>query len=108
MLCTFNMSYAMNDNITLPDAPTLEKRLSDVGFAYFAEKTTVVQQLAGQTKRPLSVSNVVESCLYDYNNKVTSVGANTAWLGKNRIIETILNDHPQAIEFLKKEGILTN
>jgi len=113
-LCFFNASYAMdadknkaaNSTVKLPPSHVLTERLCAIGLNHFIENTELIERVAEQNLTPSSIGTIVENCLDDYREHIPRMSAMMC-LYKPRIIKTILQDYPQAIEQLKKEGILS-
>lgn len=93
--------------ITLPEAKVLTARLQQAGFDDFIEKTDIVKNLAGQQKEALGVNMAVELALYDYNKYLENpMMARIMQMRKPQLIETLLQDSPDAVKELKDQGLL--
>ena len=93
--------------ITLPSAQVLSQRLRQIGLDHYLEKSRIDQQLGGQKKYPMGVALAVELSLHDYVKGTPMPMLSTMMqMRKPEIIETILQDHPEAIAELKEVGLL--
>lgn len=108
-LCLFGAANGLlaMETITLPEQKIIAQRLRNIGLDHFVEKTKIDKQLGGQERYPLGVGVAVECALYDYNEYLENPQmAFMMQMNKPTIIKAILQDHPQAIESLKKDGVL--
>ncbi|MFC1870688.1 hypothetical protein ACFLXW_00300 [Candidatus Dependentiae bacterium] len=103
--------------IQLPSANILEDRLRDLHVEDFAEKTHIVDKLAGRELFPEGVVFAIELALADF--VITSISGHKEGSGiemahrmlagilmkqKHSIIEAFLREHPEALVALEKEG----
>jgi hypothetical protein len=92
--------------VLMPTAEVLNKRLDEIGMRHFAQKTTIVEDLADQNKDALGVAVAVESALDDYSEKVKNpMLTNTVGMQKSLIIKTLLQDYPEALKELVELGV---
>lgn len=103
----------LGDYIKLPSENLLEERLKKLALDDHLTKK-ILQKLAGKEKPLIAVVTVVNLALENYcaylqdpelNDKAVSACV-TAHLLKPLIIEAIFEDHPDAINELKKHGLL--
>jgi hypothetical protein len=93
--------------VKLPSQKEISSRISNLGMDHFVEKTKIDKTLGDQERYPTGVSLAVELALYDYNEYLKQpMMANLMQMRKPEIITAILQDHPEAIESLKKDGLL--
>lgn len=101
-----NGLFAM-ETVKLPSQKEIANRLGKLGMDHFVEKTKIDKQLGDQIRHPLGVPLAVECALYDYNEYLKQpMIDNLMQMRKPEIIKAILHDHPEAIESLKKDGLL--
>lgn len=104
------LSHAMapkSTSIQLPPASVINQRLEDLGLRYFLEKTKIDQQLGNQKKYPIGVALTVELSLSDFAKTVGNpVASRLMQMQKPEIIKAILQDFPEAIAELEKQGVL--
>ncbi|HSC25377.1 MAG TPA: hypothetical protein VLB80_04160 [Candidatus Babeliales bacterium] len=101
------LSAIGNTLIRLASQQELRNRLNNTGFDHFVEKTSIDQELGGREQHPLEVINAVNSALYDYSQIIKNPVLNMLMReGKPRLIKIILQEHPQAIKYLKEKNLL--
>ena len=107
LLVSANKSSAMDQSVELSSQQELSSRLCSMGLNHFVEKTRIDKQLGGQQKHPLGVVTAVELALYDYDqcvqNKMVAVQMQ---MFKPMIVKAFLQEHPQAIDYLKQQNLL--
>ena len=115
LMSALNSLYAMNNTVTLACQEELKKRLLDVGVPHFVEKTHIDRLLGSKKVHPTEVTAVLDlslrqysdSSLSTYNNDIQIDFANQFMQSKREpMIRAILQEHPQVIEALKKNGSL--
>ena len=107
LLGACNGIFAMEGTIRLASTQDLNKRLCSKGFDHFTEKTQIDKTLGSQVKAPLGVAMAVELALYDYDQYIQNPMTDALMqMLKPQLIETILEEHPKAIEELKQHGLL--
>ena len=85
----------------------LRQRFQEAGFHYFIEKTDIHNKLANKTLHPLGIAYAVKCHLYDFSVAVEEdVSDPATQMLKPIIIKILLQDHPEALEYLKAYGIL--
>lgn len=94
--------------ITLPARDVLIKRLNKLGLAHFVERTNILDQLADKEKEPFGVWYAVKLALSDYTQLVKGnpVVGLVACAKREDMIKAILKDSPQAIDELKRDGLI--
>jgi len=93
--------------ITLPSAEILQQRLEARGLCLFLKTTKLVAQLGGAVKGPLEVVVAVNRALSDCNEQLQLPMVAMALRERRpEIISCILQDHPDALDFLKKQEFL--
>jgi hypothetical protein len=107
-MSAFSGLYTMENNITLPSQQELKKRLTvDVGIPHFVETTCIDRKLGSTQRSPREIIIILDSSLQQYNdNPENNLLKQTTQNKRQEMIEAILQEHPQAIEFLKKNGSL--
>ena len=107
LLILTNNSDAIDANIVLPSQQELDSRLRSLDLGHFLEKTAIDATLGGKQKHPMGVFMTVETALLAYNKvEPDQLIVDQVQMMKPVIIEAILKDHPQAIEFLKQKNLL--
>jgi len=101
--------------IIMPDAATLTARLNGLSqLSDFATKTKIVSELAGEEKFSLGVVNALNEAMLEYtapkNLKGMPKPTKEAYIKslemrKPVILQALLQDHPQALASLKKQGL---
>ena len=90
-------SYA--EPVKLPNRDVLAHRLREKDFGHFIEKTDLIATLADQEKEALGVITAVELAFCDYKAKMQNPMIEMMMqMRKPELIETILNDYPEAIK----------
>src|SRR5258708_2297138 len=93
----------------MPTKEILAKRLCDKDFNHFLEQTKIADQLGGSKLHPLGVCVTVETALYDYSEYVKNpMVAKIMKMRKNQLIATLLEDSPEALVILEKDGAYTS
>jgi hypothetical protein len=94
--------------ITMPDKTALNKLFSEHGLDYFAEKTKIIEKLAGQTKYPEGLEISKQLAIYDYSECLKghppfmiNMLLMTADASFDAVIDEILKDFPKAKEQLQ-------
>jgi len=113
LLCITTMGLAMEKKIKMPDAQTLQQRLSNKGFGHFAEKTNIVDELAEQEKFPMGIAVSIELSYSDYAENLKegmpAPMANMAMMQMERnkpiLFEALLQDHKEALQKLEQLGV---
>lgn len=112
-LNTLNVSASKNDLVLMPHKNILEKKFCDLNLQYFAEKSKIIDHLAGNEFCPAGVVIAVDIATDDYrefaqnsNNPTLVLDVEMVELRRSAIVESLLSDHPQAIKELKSENIL--
>ncbi len=115
ILSISSIGFVMDSKtVQMPDAQTLQARLSKHGFDHFAEKTECVKNLANQQKDPLDIARAIELCLYDYNEYLKSKGTpdpvrkiimTTMKMKKPRLFKAFLENEQEALKELKDHGL---
>lgn len=96
-----------NTPIQLPSEQILKNRLHEMHLQNFVTKTNINTTLGNQNRTPVDVVMDVELALYDYDQHNQNQGLTAQMeIRKPEIIKTILQDHPQALEYLKQKGLL--
>ncbi len=91
--------------VQIPSAEILKKRLADVGLEHFAEKTSIVKNLAGQSKEPIGVAMSIERAISDYAEYIKNpIVLTTTNMLKPQMFEAILKDYPEALKELAGHG----
>ena len=99
--------------VKMPNAETLQARLSKIGLDHFAEKTGIVEKLANQQKAPLDIAMTIELGFYDYNEDFQKRGTSPLTLKammivlekrKPRLFEALLENEQEALDKLKNLG----
>lgn len=108
LISTLNGLYAMENLVTLPSQQELKKRLTvDVGIPHFVETTYIDRKLGSKKARPLEVTAILDSSLQQYSENVENNLLCQIMQNKRQdMIAAILQEHPEAIEFLKQNGSL--
>ena len=92
--------------VQLPSAELLRQRFAEIGLDHFVEKTTIVKDLAGQSKEPLGVAMSIELAMSDYAECLKNpIVAMTTNMLKPAMFEAILKDHPAALNELAGYGL---
>jgi len=102
LLVSANKSSAMDQFVVLPSQQELSSRLCSMGLNHFVEKTRIDKQLGGQQRHPLGVATAVELALYDYDQLYRT----KMQMFKPMIVKAFLQEHPQAIDYLKQQNLL--
>lgn len=93
--------------VKLPNEEILRKKLYAAGYGYFAEKTTIVKDLANAELSPLGVAIALETSLSDFAEyQKNPMLSGLMEMNKPHILKVILKEYPGAIEELKKENII--
>ncbi len=117
LLASSFASYSMDETkkIKMPKADILTARLDKLGMNHFMRTTDIIQQLADQEKCPNHVASAIERCLYNYNEYMAKgdpmmarVTAQRMRVYKPLIFETLLEEHPEALRKLEKDGRVYN
>jgi len=108
---TFNTDDTFYDPckfFKMDSAEELKMLLEDNGFAYYDEQTDISEKLANKTLSPFGVFNQVISCNYDFYEymKNDEIAVTQTRESTPDIIETLLTNHPEAIECLRQNKIL--
>jgi hypothetical protein len=114
LLSTLNGLYAMDNVVTLASQEELKKRLNnDVGVPHFVETTNIDRMLGSRKVVPLEVTALVDFALLQYSEKIdfneeiqTNFANQFMQSKRNKMITAILQEHPEAIDALKKNGSL--
>ena len=119
LLASSFASYAMNETkeatIKMPKADILTARLDKLGMSHFMGTTDIIEQLADQEKYPNHVASAIERCLYNYNEYMAKGDPTMARVTVQRmrvykplIFEALLEEHPEALRKLEKDGRVYN
>lgn len=96
--------------IQMPDGETLEKRLIHAGFGQFLQKTNIVDTLKDKTLKTTTIAVNIETAIMTY-----STYTRRGWIDlfpfsednhRTLLYEVILQDSPEGLQELKKNGIL--
>ena len=92
--------------VKLPSAQILNKRLKDMeSLQHYLEKTRIDKELGDQELHPMGVVLSVELSLYNYAQSLKNPLMETLMqMRKPDIVKAILQDSPQAISELEKQG----
>lgn len=111
MLCVFLVAahYGVASEkvqFTLASADVLSKRLCAGGFQDFHKYTTIVDDLAGQQKKPFGVAVSVDISICFYNdlaakNKVAKMSEGC----RSQLLKIILQDYPDALKVLESKKV---
>jgi hypothetical protein len=114
MCSAINGLSAMGNKITVPDQQELKNRLDKLGLHHFVEKTHIDKTLGSTNRYPHEIVAVIDLALLQYNETSLStfehdIQRNIAnqfmQMKKPKMIEAILQEHPDAIAFLKERSI---
>jgi hypothetical protein len=107
LMSTSNGFYAMENVVTLASQQELKKRLTvDVGVPHFVETTYIDKKLGSTQRYPLEITAILDSSLQQYNDNPENNLLNQTMRNKREeMIAAILKEHPEAIEFLKKNSL---
>lgn len=101
----------------MPSEAVLNQQLQDKGLDHFNEKTGIAQKLGGTEKLTRDVFIQLELAIDDYSKHLKGSGmppivAETTLraisMSKPMILEALLQEHPEALEELKKFTIETS
>lgn len=99
------------EKIKMPNAYVLQSLLSEHGFDDFAKKTNIVSLLANQKKFPQGIVTTVALSCFDYNKKLQKLPDEKQIKMlikqiKPELFKLLFQDKPEALEVLKKHGLL--
>jgi len=92
--------------IEMPTIEILQERLENLGLTNFAEKTKIINKLAGKKFEALSIAIEVELAIYNYNKYMQQPKhAILMQIRKPSLLKALLKDVPQALHELEELGI---
>jgi hypothetical protein len=113
LLSTLNSLYAMNTTVTLACQEELKKRLLEVGIPHFVEKSNIDRMLGSRNVAPLEVTTILDFALLNYSSQMDfseeiqkKFAHQFMQTKREPMIRAILQEHPEAIKALKKNGSL--
>jgi hypothetical protein len=111
LLALFGVSFSCHAVLVkMPSAKILAERLEEMHLGYFAQKTNIVEDLAGQEKEAIAVVVALNVAFLSYS-KVLRENPHAGMLEfqvnllKLDLLNTLLQDFPDAIEELKSSGL---
>ena len=94
-------------SVTMPDAQELTKRLTALGLDHFAEKSGILELVAGKTKNPIFLAADVEQAAKSYCELVNyPMMTLLIESSKPSIRRALVQDSPEAIQVLEKMNLL--
>lgn len=93
--------------VALPSQEVLLKRLEPIKqYKHFLENSTFIKEFANQNKYAAEVFMVLGFDIEEYGKRFKKNGTFKLEMLKPRVVTLMLQDHPNAIAFLKKENVL--
>jgi len=101
----------MEKKYQMPDEQTLNERMFDIGFDYFAAKTGLVHKIAEKEVLPSGVAVLINLGFMQYRDYLKNGGMDERMVeksmyfklrSKSKLYEAIFQDHPQALKELER------
>lgn len=107
VLCSINfLSFAVL--VKMPNGEIINKRLNEIGFEHFADNTGIADELADKELQANQIVTILKNSFHEYAKHMPRPELTVAQMeiDKPYILEALLQNSPEALQELEKQGLL--